>query len=248
MATSTVSRLASVNARDGVNTRTKVNWATAVARPQKTICRSDMIIGLGQLAVEQSYNGTAKWGDIMTDRVFVQCDAIKRVANSVERLYQDMADEPGKYGDDIFGWSALTPSRTFAEAYWSLRQEREQAEVTRAQAPWRKAFKLIARQAGALGMKRWIDKDIKRIVAEVKAKAVKTKISATKIQSLVRGYQARCKNVHLDCCMCLSHRICPLKTAVGFMCRDCAADGPFTDLAPYDDWGWHRATYVDVCA
>jgi hypothetical protein len=48
--------------------------------------------------------------------------------------------------------------------------------------------------------------------------------------------------------MCLSHRICPLKTAVGFMCRDCAADGPFTDLAPYDDWGWHRATYVDVCA
>jgi hypothetical protein len=107
----------------------------------------------------------------MTDRVFVQCDAIKRVANSVERLYQDMADEPGKYGDDIFGWSALTPSRTFAEAYWSLRQEREQAEVTRAQAPWRKAFKLIARQAGALGMKRWIDKDIKRIVAEVRPAA-----------------------------------------------------------------------------
>jgi hypothetical protein len=216
-----------------------------------------MIIGLGQLAVEQSYNGTAKWGDVMTDSVFVQRDAIKRVENSVERLYQDMADEPGKYGDDIFGWSALEPNREFAESYWSLRQEREQDDETRANAGniaeqnrWRKIYTKIAHQAGALGIKRWINLDIKRIKAEVKASIAKknkdkaNKISATKLQALVRGYQARCKNVHLDCCMCLSHSISPLKTDVGYMCRACAVDGPHVDIVRDDPWSWYRAEFI----
>jgi hypothetical protein len=254
MATSNVSRLASVTARDGVNTRTKVNWATAVARPRETICRSDMIIGLGQLAVEQSYNGSAAWGDIMTDSLGKTERKPSRWGKAYNdySLWEDMVNEPWKYGDDITEWLALNEKlitgsdADHVAAFWRFQMEREQAELAREQAPWRKAFKALARQAGVLGMKRWIDKDIKRIVAEVKAKAVKTKRAATKMQALVRGYQARCKEVHQDCCMCLSHRISPLKTEVGYMCRDCAADGPFTDLAPYDDWGWHRANYVEA--
>ena len=45
--------------------------------------------------------------------------------------------------------------------------------------------------------------------------------------------------------MCLSHRISPLKTNVGYMCRDCAQLGPYEDLVEEDPWNWHRAEYVD---
>lgn len=247
MATSTVSRLASVTARDGVNTRTKVNWASAVARPRKTICRSDMIIGLGQLAVQQSYNGTAKWGDVMTDREIVHRDAICESDASDYEMWEDMANEPWKYGEDIVEWLALNekliagPDAHRAAAFWRLQMEDEEAELTREQAHWRKVFNPIAKSVAMKAAVLWIKRDIKRMVARVRNGAVK-------MQSLVRGYQARCKNVHLDCCMCLSHRISPLKTGVGYMCRECAADGPFADIVSYDDWGWHRTDYVEVCA
>lgn len=66
-----------------------------------------------------------------------------------------------------------------------------------------------------------------------------------KFQALWRGYRSRSNDVHQDCCMCLSHRICPLKTDVGHMCRACGEDGPHVDAVENDPWNWFRADYVD---
>jgi hypothetical protein len=48
--------------------------------------------------------------------------------------------------------------------------------------------------------------------------------------------------------MCLSHRICPLETDVGMMCRTCAEQGPHEDITGpvADPWNWFRADYVDL--
>ena len=68
------------------------------------------------------------------------------------------------------------------------------------------------------------------------------------IQKVVRGHMVRINNPHLDCCMCLSHRISPFKTSVGFMCPDCARMGPYEDVVEDDPWNWHRADAVRVTA
>ena len=248
MATSTVSRLAPANARDGVNTRKQVNWATAAAGTRETICRSDMIIGLGNPAV-------TNWGDMMTG---MYCNSRSTAApvtstkSCALRLYEDMADEPWKYEDDMLSvWEPLDeklragPERADVESYWQSRDAREKAEQARKDERYRAemdarrvVLRLIVKEVAKIAMKRWIDHDIKAIVKRFKG-------SATKIQTMVRGYQARCKNPHLDCCMCLSHCISPLKTNVGYMCRDCAEQGPYEDLVENDPWNWHRAEYVD---
>ena len=243
-------RVASANARDGVNTRTKVNWAQAVKQPvQKTICRSDMIIGLGQLAANQSYDGRQAWGDVMTDNLPKAEKAPSRWAKAYSDydLWKDMVDEPWKYGVDMLTWPELNDKLMAGDqsarcrAHWFDREEVERAKLACEQAPWRKAFKPIAAAAAAKCMTRWINRDIKALIAKIK-NAVVT------IQAAVRGYQARCKDVHQDCCMCLSHRISPLKTAVGYMCRDCGADGPYVDQVENDPWNWFRSDYVEVCA
>jgi hypothetical protein len=48
--------------------------------------------------------------------------------------------------------------------------------------------------------------------------------------------------------MCLSHRISPLQTDVGMMCRGCAAQGPYDEeTGPIaDPWSEFRADYVDM--
>jgi hypothetical protein len=241
------SRLAPANARDGVDTRKKGNWASVATQPQKTICRSDTIIGLGNPAV-------TNWGDMMTG---LHCNSrprepIARTEPSAIALYRDMADEPWKYGDeDMFEWLEQDeklragPERVAVESYWQDREAREQAEQERKEKSYRAemdarrvVFRQIGKEAAKLAMKRWVERDIKRHVQRFKS-------SATKIQALVRGYQARCKDAHQDCCMCLSHRISPLKTSVGYMCRDCAVLGPHQDLVEEDPWNWHRAEYVD---
>ena len=246
MATSTVSRLAPANARDGVNTRKQENWASIAMQTQKTICRSDTIIGLGNPAV-------TNWGDMMTGMYETRSTSpITRTERSVVALYRDMADEPWKYSDeDMFEWLELDnklragPEHGIVEAYWADREVLQQAEQARLEKRYRAEmdalrgrFRLIAQEAAKVGIKRWIDHDIKRIVKRFKG-------SATKIQAVVRGYQARSKDAHQDCCMCLSHRISPLKTEVGYMCRDCAEMGPYQDLVEEDPWNWHRAEYVD---
>ena len=246
MATSTVSRLAPVTARDGVNTRKKENWARVATQPQKTICRSDTIIGLGNPAV-------TNWGDMMTGMYETRSTSrITRTERSAIALYRDMADEMWKYSDaDMFAWLELDetlragPERVDVEAYWADREVLELAEQACAEERYRAEkdalrarFRAVAQETAKLCMKRWIDRDIKAIVKRFK-------ICPTKIQAAVRGYQARCKDPHQDCCMCLSHRISPLKTAVGYMCRSCAEMGPHKDLVEEDPRNWHRAEYVD---
>lgn len=193
------------------------------------------------------------WGDLMTGAAgrFVTSGVCHKVYDPMD-LYADMADEPWKYEDDMLDvWEPLdeqlrTTSSERVESYWRARDAREKADKARAEAgemKRRKLFLPIARAAAMDGARRWIDRDIKAIVA-------KFRNAATKIQALVRGYLTRCRDPHQDCCMCLSHRICPLKTKVGYMCRECGNVGPLNDVVEGDDWNWFRAEYVDegVCA
>ncbi len=240
MATSHVSRLAPANARDGVDTRKKDNWASIAMQTRKTICRSDTIIGLGNPAV-------TNWGDMMTGVYTQSIQPISRAERSVVALYCDMADEPWKYSDhDMFAWLELDtvlragPERAVVEAYWQNRDVLQQAEQARADKHYRaekdalrKRFRPIANEVAVKAMKRWIRHDVRAIVNRFKG-------SAIKIQALVRGYQARCKTPQLDCCMCLSHRISTHTTEVGYMCGDCAAMGPYEDVVEGDPWNWYR--------
>lgn len=196
---------------------------------------------------------TMNWGDLMTSDAgrCVSSGVSHKVYDPME-LYRDMADEPWKYEDDLLDvWEPLDeqlratcPERV--ESYWRARDAREKADKARVEAVGirrRKAFLPIANAAALDGARRWIDREIKAFVSS-------RRNAATKIQALVRGYLTRCHDSHQDCCMCLSHRICPLKTKVGYMCRDCGNAGPLNDVVEGDDWNWFRAEYVDegMCA
>lgn len=90
----------------------------------------------------------------------------------------------------------------------------------------------------------WFEKD-----AELEAKLAEEaqEKAATRIQAWVRGHQVRNGSVFRDCCMCLAHRVCPLQTDVGMMCRACAEDGPHADLTGCaDPWDWFRSDYKDL--
>ena len=253
MASTRHTRLAPVTARDGVDTRKKVNWASVATQPRKTICRSDAIIGLGQLAAQQSYNGSAAWGDVMTDNlpVYHASEAIRYCERSEYQVWEDLIDEPWKYGDDVCDWLDLDeklsngPAQVHMDSYWKLYKERLQEVETRKDRDalkdrkmWQTKFNPIVKEVAKVCAKRWVTRDIKRHVLRFKG-------SATKIQTLVRGYQARCKDARQDCCMCLSHRISPLKTAKGYMCRDCGVMGPHGDIVEEDPWNWNRVEFVD---
>jgi hypothetical protein len=139
-------------------------------------------------------------------------------------LWKEMVEEPAKFGDDITDWLALDeklrngPGRWRIAAYWTERQmevdEAEEALV----APWRKLYSQLAKEAALAGEQDWIRRDIKRIVGRIRN-------SAVRIQAAVRGHLVRNGAPFRDCCMCLSHRICPVQTDLGMMCRDCAAHG-----------------------
>jgi hypothetical protein len=204
-------------------------------------------------SANMTVNKTTNWGDLMMGEVArpANCGVVRKVYDPVT-LYTDMADEPWKYEDDMLDvWEPLDEQLQITcservESYWRARDARESAvrvREERAEALRRKAFLPIAKQAAAQGAKRWIDRDIKAFVARIR-NAVVT------IQAIARGYLVRCNTPHLDCCMCLSHRVSPLRTKVGYMCRDCGNAGPFTDVVEDDSWGWFRAEYVDegICA
>ena len=72
--------------------------------------------------------------------------------------------------------------------------------------------------------------------------------AATRIAAAVRGHLARRKLPYLDCCMCLSHRICAFQTDVGRMCRGCQEQGPYEDeTGPVEDgWNWFRSDCKDL--
>jgi hypothetical protein len=164
-------------------------------------------------------------------------------------IWKDMIDEPAKYGDDICEWLALDEKlrngtgRWRLAAYWTQIQAEEDAKAEALVAPWRKLYSQCAAEAAVAGERAWIRRDIKRIVDRVR-NAVVT------IQAAVRGHLARNKQPFRDCCMCLSHRTCPLKTDVGMMCRECQAQGPYEDITGpvADGWNWFRAEGVDLTA
>jgi hypothetical protein len=162
-------------------------------------------------------------------------------------LWQDMVEEPAKYGDDIAEWLAVDeslragPKRWRVAAYWLRKEQEEKDKAAALQAPFRQLYSLVAKEAATVAMKRWLDGDIKRFLARLRNAAVK-------IQAAVRGYLVRSSSPFLNCCMCLSHRICPLKTDHGMMCRGCAEQGPYEDATGplADPWNWSRAEYVDM--
>ena len=169
-------------------------------------------------------------------------------------VWRNMVEDPAKYGDDIIEWLDLDeklragPKRWRVEAYW-LQKEQEKEEETKrkeeaieaVRAPYKVLYSRAAKQAAAKGMQVWIARDIKNFLARIRN-------AATKIQAAVRGYQARSKLTFLNCCMCLSHRMCPLETQVGMICRACGEQGPYEDITgPVSDpWNWARADFTDL--
>lgn len=173
-------------------------------------------------------------------------------------IWKDMIEEPAKYGDDICEWLALDEKLTRGSgrwrlgAYWSQLQAEEEAAVEALVAPWRALYSQIAKEAAVAGERAWVNRDIKRHVARFRAETLARETrrhdAATVIATAVRGHQVRNKAAFRDCCMCLSHRISPLKTDVGMMCRGCAEQGPYEEETAglEDAWNWFRADYVDL--
>jgi hypothetical protein len=175
-------------------------------------------------------------------------------------VWQDMVNEPEKYGDDIVEWLALDeqlragPKRWRVAAFWLQKEEEKIQAEKEAQAPWRAIYSVAAKQAAVAGERAWVSRDIKRHVARFRAETLARETlrnnAATVIQAAVRGHQERTASPFLNCCMCLSHRICPLETDVGMMCRGCAEQGPHDEeTGPIaDPWSEFRADYVDLAA
>ena len=157
-------------------------------------------------------------------------------------LWLDMVNEPEKYGSDITDWLDLDakvrsgPKRWRAAALWARREQEILENEAFASAHWRAVFSPVASEAAFVGARNWAIRDVKRQTARIR-NAVVT------IQAAVRGHQVRTSNPHLNCCMCLSHRISPLETDVGMMCHACAEQGPYEDITgPLSDpWNWCRA-------
>ncbi len=157
-------------------------------------------------------------------------------------VWQDMVEEPWKYGDDILEWLQVDeavrsgPLANRPEAYWVAVQAELDRPAEAEYNPWRKVYAKIAREAARTGEKWWRRSDIQRIARRYHA-AIRT------VQAAIRGHQARMAATHRDCCMCLAHRVSPIRTDVGMMCRECAEQGPYTDITgPVSDpWNWHRA-------
>jgi hypothetical protein len=170
------------------------------------------------------------------------------------KLWQDMVEDPAKYGDDIVEWLELDEKlragtkRWRVAAYW-LRKEQEEEDKKREMeeafesycAPYKALYSKVAKEAAAKGMQDWLRRDIARFTARIR-NAVVT------IQAAVRGHLVRSKSQHLNCCMCLAHTVCPLETDHGMMCRACGEQGPHEDITGpvADPWNWSRADCKDL--
>ena len=135
-------------------------------------------------------------------------------------IWRDMVENPVQYGDDICEWLELNEKLTNGPGRWRLGAfwDRYQAEQEKV--------------------------DAQRAAIE---EGVRQDKAATVIAAAVRGHQARTRMPFRDCCMCLSHRISPLETDVGRMCRGCAEQGPYTEeTGPLADrWSEFRADFTD---
>jgi hypothetical protein len=147
----------------------------------------------------------------------------------------DMVEEPWKYGDSIVEWLDLDakltsgPGRWRVGAYWYRRQGEEDARQAELVGPWREIYSKVAKEAAVAGDRAWVRRDIKRHVARFRAETAERNArraaAATRIAAAVRGHQLRTANPCLSCCLCLSHRISPVKTEFGQMCRGCVEHG-----------------------
>lgn len=191
------------------------------------------------------------WGDLMTGyRQIGEVECVKHHKTALERdflLWKDMIENPCVYGDDIAEWIELdeklrnTRKSWKMESYWRELEEENLRKEAALQSQYRSVFTPIAKEAALLAARRWVDRDIQTCLRKFRS-------AATIIQAAVRGHQVRLEQPFRDCCMCLAHRVCPLETDVGFMCRTCAEQGPHADITgPLPDpWNWFRADYVDL--
>lgn len=166
--------------------------------------------------------GLVSWGDFAigysVDVRVETCQPVQPSSNDF-LLWKDMVEEPWKYGDDIGDWLDLDAKLRVSAGRWRL--DAYWTEVERRQ-NWDRLETML--------WKAWDDY------------LVRKEKKVVLIQALWRGHSARKQMVWKDCCMCLAHRISPIKTDVGFMCKECSRDGPFADLIGMDDpWEWHRA-------
>jgi hypothetical protein len=111
MATLTVSRLAPVTARDGVDTRKQENWGSTEVVNWETICRSDMIIGLGMPTVKSGNTSNELTASAVAHSEEDECDQCEccgvrsdlynarceRCTDLGEEVYDDFRP----YGEDI---------------------------------------------------------------------------------------------------------------------------------------------------
>jgi hypothetical protein len=185
----------------------------------------------------------------------LRADAIAHKRVDAFQIYRDMADEPGKYGDDIFEILELQKELENSAAvveYWSDKQSEENKRVAKVQAPWRIKFTSIATECAKKCYAAWCLKDIRKFVARVnveRAQAAKAEArakattpahikGAIKLQTIVRGHITRCHNPMMDCAMCLCHRVSPVLTLAGeHICRECAEEG-----LHYEKWEARQCT------
>ncbi len=131
-------------------------------------------------------------------------------------LWREMIENPAQYdGDLVEVWLPLDEKLSTGAGRWRL---------------------------GAY----WLKKDEEEAAAEERrlknATEVKEKQAATVIQAAVRGHLTRSGQDFRDCCMCLAHAICPFRTDVGLICRECQEQGPYVDITgPLSDpWAEFR--------
>lgn len=193
------------------------------------------------------------WYDIMhASDVPVAVDM--EITHSVEterRVWSDVVEEPYKYGDDTVDWLELdeklaaAPGRWRLAAHWYAQEALLEEHERELQTPWREIYSSLVSAAAIAGERRWWKSDMRRIHAKMRAdkeRVAKAK-AAVKIQAAWRGHRVRYTNPHLDCCMCLAHRIAPLLCYAGMMCRDCYTQGPYKNITGpvADEWNWIRA-------
>lgn len=189
------------------------------------------------------------WFNIVTEQTETEVDPIdRRQKSDLEidlAIWKDMMENPSMYGDDILEWMELDESlsksaaRWRLSAYWLRKEKEANAKEEAEQEHWKNVFRSVAVEAANVATKRWLDRDILKFTTRIHNAVVK-------IQSAVRGYLVRCRDPHMNCCMCLARVFSPLKTDVGMMCRECGADGPYKDVMERDPWDWFRAEYVDM--
>lgn len=198
MATKTITRMAPVKARVGVDTRKKVNSVVPRGAFRGDNLFVEKITSLGHPAVINWDTDSRSWGDIVMN--FTQPTPVEvhhKVVDVEYELYCDMVAEPWKYGDCIEDWLVLDTKLRNSEkvkAFWAEKEAKEAKELAQAQAVWRKAFKPIAKKCADIGM----SVSIWNYVLAYKARR---NTAVKKIQALVRGRQVR-KSTRAKCCYC----------------------------------------------